>query len=66
MSDIIHLVQVEGGDDRVLDEVADTLGTQTDDNIVVTNKTIQPLERDEVKEWLQQFADCLDMELVEK
>jgi len=66
MTDLIHLVQVEGGDEQVLDNVATELGTQTDDNIIVTNKTIQPLERDEVKEWLQQFADALDMELVER
>lgn len=66
MSDVIHFVQVEGGDQKVMGDVAEELGTQTDDNIVITNKTIEPIERDEVKEWLQQFADALDMELVEQ
>jgi len=65
MSDVMYLVQVEGADDELLEDVADGLGTHTDDNIVVAGKAIQPLGRDEVKEWLQQFADALDMELVE-
>lgn len=65
MSDTIHFVQVEGASDEILDEVNRKMELVTDDNIVVTDETIQPAGRDDVKEWLQELATALDMELVD-
>lgn len=66
MSDIIHLVKVEGADEKLLDDVSATLGAETDDNIIVTNEFIDPLSREDAKYFLEQFADALDMELVDE
>lgn len=65
MSDIIHFIQVDGADDRTLDLISEKCSTTTDDNIIVTDETIEPIDRDEVKDWLQQLADALDMKLVD-
>lgn len=65
MSDTIHFVQVEGADDEILDEVNRQMRLVTDDNIVVTDETIEPVSRDDVKEWLQELATALDMKLVD-
>jgi hypothetical protein len=65
MSDI-HIITVEGADRDVLEEMAESFEPETDDNIIVTSEYVEPLNRDEVKDYLQQFADTLDMELVER
>lgn len=65
MSDPIYFVQIEGADERTMEEVADKLGDVSDNNIVVTGKEIEPVEREDVRRWLEQFADALDMELKE-
>lgn len=65
MNDTIHFVQVEGADDEILTQVNRKMEMVTDDNIVVTDETIEPVSREDVKEWLQELATALDMELAD-
>jgi hypothetical protein len=65
MSDTIHFVQVEGADDEILDEVNRRMELVTDDNIVVTDETIEPVSREDVKDLLQELATALDMKLID-
>jgi hypothetical protein len=65
MSDTIHFVQVEGADDEILTQVSRKMEMVTDDNIVVTDETIEPVSREDVKSLLQELATALDMKLVD-
>lgn len=58
----IHVINVEGADERTLDEMAEELD-EADDNIIVTNAMVEPMTKDEFREILFDLADAADISL---
>lgn len=66
MSEKIYFVQVEDADAQQLEQVVDSLGgflNDPDATAIAVPETIKPLNRDEAKQYLQEMADALDMEV---
>lgn len=65
----IYFVQVEGGTPDNMQQVVDSLGgfLDTEDaEAIAVPELVEPLSRDEVKQYLEGLADAVDMEVEDK
>lgn len=58
----IHVINVEGADERTLDEMTKELDG-ADDNIIVTNAMVEPMTKGEFREILFDLAEAADINL---
>lgn len=62
MIDTVHFVQVSGKIEADLfAESLEERGIGTDDNVVIIDKQVQPLDREEVLYFLEEMARTLDV-----
>lgn len=66
MCDDLYFISIEGATEETLEHAMSELDdTGAADNIVVTSEQVEPIDRTELKVWLQQLANELDMTLVD-
>lgn len=65
MSDV-YFIQIRGGDREILEQMSEQAGEwQIDDNIIIVPEEVEPLNRQQAKQYLEEMADALDMEVSE-
>lgn len=63
----LYFIRVEGADQEMMESIAEQgKELETDDNIVVVPKEVEPLDREMAKEYLKKMADALDMTVEDK